>query len=55
MSKQGIIVFLITSDKFRCAKSPPSLLLPICMPGSATIGEYITWAITEASANASVI
>lgn len=55
MSKQGIIVFLITSDKFRCAISPPSLPLPICMPGSATIGEYITWAFTEASANDSGI
>lgn len=55
MSKQGIIVFLITLDKFRCAISPPSLPLPICMPGSATIGEYITWAITEASANDSGI
>lgn len=55
MSKQGIIMFVITSDKFRCAISPPSLPLPICMPGSATIEGCITWAITEALANDSGI
>lgn len=36
MSEQGIIVFLISSDKFRRTIPPPPVPLLICMPGSAT-------------------
>lgn len=39
MSEQGIIVFLISSDKFRGTIPPPSVPVLICMPRSATKGD----------------
>lgn len=39
MSEQGIIVFLISSDKFRRTIPPPPMPLLICMPRSATKGD----------------
>lgn len=39
MSEQGIIVFLISSDKFRHTIPPPPVPLLICMPRSATKGD----------------
>lgn len=39
MSEQGIIVFLISSDKFRRTIPPPPMPLLICMPKTATKGD----------------
>lgn len=39
MSEQGIIVFLISSDKFRRTEPPPLVPFLICMPSSAATGD----------------
>lgn len=39
MSEQGIIVFLISSDKFRRTIPPPPVPVLIYMPRSATKGD----------------
>lgn len=39
MSEQGIIVFLISSDKFRRTIPPPPVPVLIYMPWSATKGD----------------
>lgn len=51
MSEQGIIVFLISSDKFRRTAPPPPSATSHLHAKVCNEGGYITWLITKASTN----